>query len=114
MLYAVKTLLSALIIMIATELSKRSSSLAAFILALPIVSIIAICWIYYESEDTLKIADITYETFWYVLPTLPMFLLLSYLLRNGYNFYISLFACCVITAILFYFTQYLVSKFLII
>lgn len=110
MLTAVKIVLSALVILIATELAKRNSSLAALILALPMVSIISIFWIYSEGRDTLKIADISYEIFWYILPTLPMFLVLSYLLRNHYNFYFSLFVCCVLTAILFSVTQYLVSK----
>ena len=111
MLYAVKIILSALIILIATELSKRSHSLAAFILALPLVSIIALCWIYIESKDISKVATISQETFWYVLPTLPMFLLMPVLLRYGYHFYVSLIASCIVTAALMSLTQYLLSKF---
>jgi hypothetical protein len=111
MLYAIKTILSALIILIATELSKRSSSLAAFILALPLVSVITLCWIYIESKDITKVAAISHETFWYVLPTLPMFLLIPLLLRNVINFYVALIAACVVTAALMSLTQYLLSKF---
>ena len=114
MLYAVKTLFSAFIILIATELSKQSNGLAALILALPIVSITAICWIYYESRDAMKIADIMYETFWYVLPTLPMFLVMPCLLRNGHNFYLSLLISSILTVFLFALTQYLVAKFLVV
>jgi type IV secretory pathway VirB3-like protein len=71
--------------------SKRSSALAAILLALPIVSITAFVWVYVESGDKGKVADISQNTFWYVIPTLPMFLVLSWLLRNDYNFYLSLF-----------------------
>ena len=110
MLYLVKTLIAALVIVAVGEISKRSSALAAFLLALPIVSITAFVWIYFESKDKLKIADISYETFWYVIPTLPMFLLLSWMLKNDYNFFLSLAICCALTAILFAITQYLLAR----
>ena len=110
MLYLVKTLIAALVIVAVGEISKRSSALAAFLLALPIISITAFVWIYFESKDKYKIADISYDAFWYVIPTLPMFLLLSWMLRNDYNFYLSLFICCVLTAGLFAITQYLLGS----
>ena len=110
MLYLVKTLIAALVIVAVGEISKRSSALAAFLLALPIVSITAFVWIYIESKDKIKIADISHETFWYVIPTLPMFLLLSWMLKNDYNFYLSLAICCVLTAMLFALTQYLLTR----
>ena len=83
MLYLIKTLIAALIIVAVGEVSRRSSVLAAFLLALPIVSITALVWIYIESKDKVKIADISYETFWYVIPTLPMFILLSWMRRRS-------------------------------
>ena len=110
MLFLVKTLIAALVIVAVSEVSKRSSALAAFLLALPIVSITAFIWIYVESKDKIKIADISQETFWYVIPTLPMLLLMSWMLRNDYNFYLSLFLCCVLTAGLFAITQYLLTR----
>jgi hypothetical protein len=110
MLYLFKTLLAALVIVAAVEISKRSSSLAAFLLAVPIVSITAFVWIYIESKDKIKIADMSQETFWYVIPSLPMFLIMGWMLRNDYNFYLSLFACCVLTAGLFAITQHLMTR----
>jgi hypothetical protein len=110
MLYLVKTLIAALVIIIVSEVSKRSSMLAAFLLALPIISITAFVWIYVESKDKLRIAEISKETFWYVIPTLPMFILLSWMLRNDYNFYLALFICCILTAGLFTVTQYFLAR----
>jgi len=99
-----------MIIVTVGEISKRSSTLAAFLLALPIVSIITFIWMYVESKDGLKVATISQETFWYVIPTLPMFLLLGWMLRNDYNFYFSLLLCCVLTAGLFAITQYFLTN----
>jgi hypothetical protein len=110
MLYLLKTLIAAMIIVTVGEISKRSSTLAAFLLALPIVSIITFIWMYVESKDGLKVATISQETFWYVIPTLPMFLLLGWMLRNDYNFYFSLLLCCVLTAGLFAITQYFLTN----
>jgi len=111
MLYLLKTLLAAIIIISATEIAKRNSEMAAILLALPLISIITFSWMWLDGQSTQKIAEVAGEEFWYLLPTLPMFLLLSYLLRNGYNFLLSLAACIALTVGLFYLMQYMLSKF---
>ena len=110
MSYLFKTLIAAIIIVLVTEVSKRSTAMAAFLLALPIVSITSLLWIWMETKDKVKIADLSQQTFWYVLPTLPMFLLLAWLLKNNISFYVSLGICCLIPVVLFGLTQYLLIK----
>lgn len=111
MVYLLKTLLAAIIIVSATEIAKRNSAMAAILLALPLVSIIAFSWMWVEGQTGQKIADVAASTFWYVIPTLPMFLALAYLLRNGFNFFLALIICIVMTVGLFYLTQYFLGKF---
>ena len=111
MIYAIKVLISTLIIVTVNELSKRSTVLAAMLLALPLVSMIAFTWAWTETTDAEHVASLSTDTFWFVLPTLPMFLLLSWLLRHGYNFFIALTLCAVMTALLFAATQYLLQRF---
>lgn len=106
MLFAVKTLISALLITLVNELSKRSTAMAALLLALPIVSVIAFTWEWIESRDAQRIAALSAETFWYVLPTLPMFLLLSWLLKSGVNYFVAMGLCIVVTAALFAVVQH--------
>ena len=106
MLYLLKTLIAAIVIVLTTELSKRSSSLAALLLALPIISVTSFIWIYYETQDKTKIAELSSQTFWYVIPSLPMFLLFSWLLRHDVNFFIALLACCALKAALFDVVRY--------
>jgi hypothetical protein len=110
MIYPLKILIAAGVIVAVSEISKRSSALAGFLLALPIISVTSFVWIYVESKDKIKIAELSQDTFWYVIPTLPMFLLLTWLLKNDHNFYLSLFLCCGLTAGLFAITQYLLSS----
>jgi hypothetical protein len=111
MIYFIKVFASALIIVAVNELSKRSTTLAAMLLALPLVSVIAFTWEWSEKSDAQQIANMSTETFWFVLPTLPMFLLLSWLLRQGHNYYVALAICSAMTALLFMATQYLLQRF---
>jgi hypothetical protein len=88
--YAVKVLLSAGIIVAVSEVAKVNVTLGALIKSLPLVSILAMIWLYVDTHDAGRISELSTSTFWLVLPTLPMFLVLPALIRNGLGFYPSL------------------------
>jgi hypothetical protein len=102
MLYAVvKALISGIIIAAASEAAKRSPALGAIILSLPLMSILAFIWLWHDTSDTHRIADLSQSTFWFVLPTLPLFLVLPALLRGGLGFWASLGLSCLLTVLLY-------------
>ena len=112
MLYlAVKAIISGIIIAIVSEVAKRSPGLGALIASLPLVSILAIIWLWRDTTDTARIASHAEATFWLVLPTLPMFILLPWLLRNGTGFWLSLGVSCHLTDGLYLLTIWLLSRF---
>lgn len=88
--YLVKLLLSAGIIVVVSEVAKVNAGLGALIKSLPLISILAMIWLYMDTQDTGRIAELSTSTFWLVLPTLPMFLVLPALLKSGMPFYPSL------------------------
>ena len=88
--YITKVCLSAGIIVAVAEVAKVNAALGALIKSLPLISILALIWLYVDTQDTGKIAELYTSTFWLVLPTLPMFLVLPALLRHGLGFYPSL------------------------
>lgn len=88
--YLVKLMLSAGIIVVVSEVAKVNAGLGALIKSLPLISIIAMIWLYTDTHDTGRIAELSTGTFWLVLPTLPMFLVLPALLKSGMGFYASL------------------------
>lgn len=99
----IKYLLSAGVITLVSEVVKRSDKAGALLASLPFVSIITLFWVYHESapEDRLqKTADHMYYIFWYVLPTLPMFLLFPWFQRQ-WGFHGALGASAVLTIVLF-------------
>ena len=88
--YLVKLILSAAIIATVSEVAKFNAGLGALIKSLPLISILAMMWLYADTKDSGKIAELSIATFWLVLPTLPMFLVLPALLERGWGFYAAL------------------------
>lgn len=111
MLYAItKAILSGTIIAAASEVAKRSPALAAMILSLPLVSLLAFVWLWRDTADEEAIAALSQSTFWFMLPTLPMFLVLPALLRNGLNFWPALAIACVLTTGLYLLAVWLLPR----
>jgi hypothetical protein len=98
---AVKAILSGIIIAAVSEISKRSPGLGALIVSLPLVSLLGMLWLWRDTHDPVRMAAHASATFWYVLPSLPMFLLIPALLQRGFSFWITLIAGCVLTTCLY-------------
>ena len=95
--YVVKLVATALLVVLVSELAKRSTLFGAIVASLPLVSLLAFLWIYYESKDVERISALSQSIFWLVLPSLFLFLALPILLGRGYGFFLSLGLSCAIT-----------------
>jgi len=91
-----KYLLTAGVVVLVSEIAKRSDKLGGLVAALPLVTILALIWLYVENQPTAKIANHAWYTFWYVVPTLPMFLVFPVLLPR-LGFWPTLLACVILT-----------------
>lgn len=112
MLYlAIKALLSGVIIMAVSEIAKRSPAFGALVASLPLVSVLAIIWLWRDTGDTARIANHAEATFWYVIPSLPMFLAFPYMLRHGIAFWWALSMACALTVALYFVTVLIASRF---
>lgn len=96
-----KYLITAGVVVLVSELAKRSDKLGSLVAALPLVTVLTLIWLYVEQQPSSKIANHAYYTFWYVLPTLPMFLLFPYLLPK-IGFVYTLISCVVFTILVFW------------
>ena len=83
------------------EVGRRMPAAAALIASLPLVSILGMIFLWWTRPDADNMAAHAQATFWFVLPSLPMFLLIPVLLRNGVNFWMSLAIGCVLTLVLY-------------
>jgi F0F1-type ATP synthase assembly protein I len=112
MLYSIiKALLSGIIVSTVSETAKRSPSFGALIASLPIVSVLGMIWLWQDTKDSEKLAAHSEATFWMVLPSLPMFLVLPALLRTGMHFYLALSLSCLLTIVLYFMMVWVMKRF---
>jgi uncharacterized membrane protein (GlpM family) len=105
-----KYLITAAVVVLISEAAKRSDKLGGLIAALPLVTILALTWLYLEKQSPEKIANHAWYTFWYVVPTLPMFLAFPWLLAR-IGFWPTLVASVVITIVCFALFATFVKRF---
>jgi hypothetical protein len=105
-----KYFITAAVVVIVSEFAKRSDKLGALIAALPMVTILTLIWLHVEKQPETKVANHAWYTFWYVVPTLPMFLVFPFLLQR-FGFWIALVLSAFITIACFGIFSLLVRKF---
>jgi len=96
-----KALLSGALIVAIAEIGKRMPAVAALVASLPLVSVLGMILLWHARPDPENMAVHAQATFWYVLPSLPMFLLIPPLLRHGAPFWLALAAGCLLTVLLY-------------
>lgn len=106
-----KYAVTAAIIVLVSEVAKRADRLGALISSLPFVTVLVMIWLHLENQGNAKIANHAWYTFWYVLPTLPMFLLMPWMLNRGSGFWPSLGASAALTLICFGLTAVVMKRF---
>ncbi len=99
--FVAKALLAGVIIAAIAEVGRRLPAMAALIASLPLISILGMIFLWHARPDAENMAVHAQSTFWFVLPSLPMFLLMPVLLRQGYGFWTALVAGCVLTVVLY-------------
>jgi hypothetical protein len=109
--FALKAILSGLLIAAISEIARRSPAVAALVASLPLVSILGMIWLWRDTRDLPRIASHAEATFWYVLPSLPMFLLVPWLIRQGTGFWLALSLGCGVTIALYLLLAWLGPRF---
>jgi hypothetical protein len=107
----VKLFLSAAIIVLVNKIQLVNDRLSALLIALPLTSLVAMIWMHQAGQSPQRLANHAEGTFWFVLPTLPMFLILPWMLRHGWGFWAALVANCVLTVGFFWLTVFVLRRF---
>ena len=106
----VKLLITALLVVLISELAKRSTLLAAILASIPLISVLAMIWLYVDTRDTERVAGLASSVFWLVLPSLVLFVSLPLLLRNGMNFPLSMTLSIGLTVAAYFLMVFILRK----
>ena len=109
--YVAKVLLTAAVVVAVSEIAKRSTFWGAALASLPLTSVLAFVWLYWETGDTQRVATLSTGILWLVLPSLLLFVALAYLLKSGWGFWSGLGVSCVLTAAAYLGTVWLLERF---
>ena len=102
MYYVLKIAVTTLLIVAISEVAKRSSLIGAILASVPLVSVLAMFWLYVDTKDIEKVSALSTSVFWLVLPSLVLFVVLPLLLKFGWGFYLSLSASVAATIISYF------------
>ncbi len=109
--FLIRAILSGLIVAAIALIARRSPGLGGLIASIPLVSTLGMIWLWRDSGDTALVADYAEGAFWYFLPSIPMFVLIPWLLRGGYGFWPALLAGCALTIALYLVTIPIAARF---
>ncbi|WP_037504498.1 DUF3147 family protein [Sphingobium bisphenolivorans] len=107
---ALRALISGIIIAIVSVVSRRYPGLGALIASLPLISVLGMIWLWHDRPDPENMARHAEATFYYVIPSLPMFLIIPALLRRGISFTPALIAGCALTILLYLLTVAIAAR----
>ena len=109
--YVVKVALTAAVVVAVSEVAKRSTFWSAALASLPLTSLLAFVWLYLDTGDLSRVAQLSHSILWLVIPSLTLFIVLPLLLRIGVTFWFSLAAACIATAIAYLAMVWCLSRF---
>lgn len=107
----VRAFVSGMVIALASTIARRQPALGALIVSLPLVSVLSMVWLWRDTPDPEGMARFVGNTFWYFLPSIPMFLLIPALLRRGVDFWPSLGLGCLMTIMLYLAMVWIAGRF---
>jgi hypothetical protein len=112
MLYAaLKVLLTAVLVVAISETAKRSTLVGGILASLPLTSLLAFIWLYLDTGSTAKVASLSNSIFWYVLPSLVLFIALPLLLARGMDFWLSLAIASALTFVAYVVMTSVLARF---
>ena len=100
--YSLKIAITSVLIVLISEIAKRSSLVGAILASVPLVSVLAMIWLYIDTKDINKVSTLATSVFWLVLPSLALFVSLPFLLKQGINFYAAMGVAIGITVMCYF------------
>ncbi|MBN1636479.1 MAG: DUF3147 family protein [Deltaproteobacteria bacterium] len=108
--YLIKIVITLVLIVVISEVAKKSALLGGIFATVPLISMLAIVWLYMDTKSIEKVSALATSVFWLVIPSLALFVALPVLLKKGLGFYWSMCIALMITALCYYVMIILLEK----
>lgn len=108
--YITKLIITTILIVLISEIAKRSSLAGAILAAIPLVSILAMTWMYIDTNSTTKAVEFSNNIVWLIAPSMTLFIAFPLLIKKGLSFYPSMFVSIFMTIIAYYSVIFILSK----
>jgi len=108
--YTVKLIVTAVLIVLISEIAKRSSLLGAMLAAIPLVSILAMTWMYIDTNSSVKAVEFSKSIVWLIAPSMTLFLAFPFFVKKGFGFYLSMGISILLTIMAYYSVIFMLNK----
>lgn len=109
--YITKIVITAFLIVLISEISKRSSLVGALLAAIPLVSILAMTWMYIDTNNSDAAVEFANKILWLIPPSMTLFIMFPILIKKGVSFYPSMAISVVLTITAYYLMILVLGKF---
>ncbi len=108
--YITKLVITTLLIVLISEIAKRNSLMGAMLAAIPLVSILAMIWMYIDTNDSSSAVEFSNSIVWLIVPSMTLFISFPILIKKGFSFYPSMTVSIMMTIFAYYSVIFLLGK----
>ena len=101
LLFVIKAMLSGLLVATISTVARRYPGWGGLIASLPLVSLLSMLWLFGETRDAERVAQLSIGALWFFLPSIPMFLIIPKMLRSGVSFPVTMAVAIGVTILLY-------------
>ncbi|GIT99102.1 MULTISPECIES: DUF3147 family protein [unclassified Sulfurovum] len=109
--YITKLIITTFLIVLISEIAKRSSLVGALLAAIPLVSILAMTWMYVDTNSSSNAVDFSNRIVWLIAPSITLFIVFPILIKKGLSFYLSMGISILMTIFAYYSVIFILDKF---
>jgi len=109
--YFIKIIVTVIVIVIVSEVAKKSTLFAGLIVSIPLTTLLAIVWLYWETRNIQKVIELSNATLLMIIPSCMFFLVLPVLLKFNLSFMLSITLAVLLTGLCYWIYITILGKF---
>ncbi|MGE5354949.1 MAG: DUF3147 family protein [Deltaproteobacteria bacterium] len=109
--FIIKVVITSILIVAISEVGKRNSIMAAIYASLPLTTILAMIWLYIDSQEVQKVSALSWNVLIAVIPSHVFLIAFPLLTKLGLNFWISMLISCILTALAYWIYVIILKRF---